>query len=79
MIQKKNNNRPRQKLNFETQKRVLQKNIVILHLLVDSTDQVIKLANLQKIYLSLIFNSYIQWKITKSTKRSIQKEASGIP
>ena len=38
MIQKKINNSPRQKLNFETPpKRILQKNIVILHLLVDST------------------------------------------
>ena len=38
MIQKKINNRPRQKLNFETPKNEFhKKNIVILHLLVDST------------------------------------------
>jgi transposase len=38
MIQKKINNRSRLKLNFETpKKRVPQKNLVILHLLVDYT------------------------------------------
>ena len=40
MIQKKINSRPRQKLNFETPKNEFYKrNIVILHLLVDSTFQ----------------------------------------
>ena len=39
-MQKKINNSPRQQLKFETAKKcVLQKNIVVLHLLVDSTNQ----------------------------------------
>ena len=62
MIQKNVNNRPRQKLNFVSpKKRVLQKNIVILHLLVDST-LLIFIIFLLIIWLSVFFVLFLSPK-----------------
>lgn len=62
MIQKNVNNRPRQKLNFVSpKKRVLQKNIVILHLLVDST-LLIFIIFLLIIWLSVFFVLFLSSK-----------------